>query len=546
MGSPRHVLSALVPAAIAAALACGAPARSPDLVILGGEVYDGTGRDAVRADVAVRGDRIVAVGRLDAGHAARVIDATGLVVAPGFVDAEGLSSAAVLEDGSLDDRVRQGVTTEVLAGDDSAALWTGDAEQVAALRPFALSVDWTGLAGYRDRLEARGIAHNVVPLVSATRLRRDIAGDDPRPLTVAEIQRMVTRLDDAMRAGAAGVSVTPQEPPGSYAPREELTALARTVARHGGVYATRLRTETFGLREAAMDVLEIGAATTARVLLYDVKIGARETWGNSTEMFPLFYRESVHHPGVGVTIVPETTRTRPVIELIPAALRASVLDPSTRLDDPHLLASLRTALSASDWDNWTLAAGWDGLEVAALPPGMDAAAVGRALPALAVERHVEPVLALAALARESRGRAVVRARLMTAADMGQAIRLQANVGSASAASRAPGGSDAGAGVFASFLGPLVRDAHLLSMPQAISRISNSAAQQFGVTGRGVIQAGAFADLVLFDPATIGVPGAPRSSPPSTSAIRYVLVNGVTAVTPRGYTGARAGRVLLRQ
>ncbi len=542
---PLPVLPVLVSAALAAVPACGPPPRSPDLVIFGGQVFDGSGREPVQADIAVRGDRITAIGRLDAGRAARVIDATGLAVAPGFLDAEGLSSVALLEDGSLDDRIRQGVTTEVLAGSDSAALWTGAAEQAAELRPFGLSVDWTGFRGYGDRLDAQGIAHNVVPLVSATRLRRDVAGDVARPLTAGEIQRMAARLEEAMQAGAVGVSVTPNEPPGSYATADELAALARAVASHRGVYATRLRNETFGLRESVAEALEIGVAAGARVVLFDLKIGRREGWGNSTEVFPLFYRDAVRRIGVGVTVVPEATRPRPVIRLVPDALRAGVLDPARRIDDPPLQSALRTALAASDWDNWTLAAGWDGLEVVSVPPGLDGAMVGRTIPDIAAARRVDPVLALAALARESHGQAIVRARLMSRQDFGEVAGLLAAIGSASVAARAGDGlTGPSGGAFPQFLGPLVREGHLVPLPLAIARIA-SVAPQFGLAGRGVITPGAFADLVIFDPAAIGAPVPPGSASPPLSPIRYVLVNGVTAVTPRGYTGARAGRVLTR-
>src|SRR5262245_4990345 len=236
----------LVAAASISACNPSSPSRF-DLIVRGGEVVDGTGQAPRRADVGIKGDRITSVGDLAGQQAGRVIDATGLMVAPGFIDVQGQSGTTLLADGNGESHLRQGITTEIIGEGGSPAFWTEQTIDAAALRPLGISADFTGFDGYFQRLQEHGTTINLGTLVPATMVRERHAGLDNRAPTPEELARMEAMVDQAMCDGAFGLSSALIYPPGSFAKTSELIALARVAARHKGVYVSHIRGESFNL-----------------------------------------------------------------------------------------------------------------------------------------------------------------------------------------------------------------------------------------------------------------------------------------------------------
>ena len=244
-------LGALAAVCVLAA-GCEQNARRYDLIVRGGEVLDGTGQPARRADVGVTGDRITAIGDLASAQAARVIDATGLVVAPGFIDVQGQSGTTLLADGNAESHIRQGITSEIIGEGGSPAFWTADdTADLESLAPFGITVDWTGFSGYFDRLRRSGTTVNVGTFVPATMVRRNIIGVDNRPPTADELARMEAMVDQAMRDGAFGLSSALIYVPGSFArprswsrsprsPRSIRASTSPTFAAKASTCSTRL------------------------------------------------------------------------------------------------------------------------------------------------------------------------------------------------------------------------------------------------------------------------------------------------------------------
>ena len=238
-----------------------------DLVIRGGQVLDGTGAPAVRADVGIRSDTIAAVGDLSASTAAETIDATGLTVAPGFIDMHSHSDYTLLVDGRALSKVMQGVTTELLGEANSAAPALGPArpELERTLAALDLTLDWTTLAEYFARLEREPPSVNVLSTVAAGQVRAAVVGYDNRPATEDELAQMEAHVEEAMRQGAVGLSSGLIYPPNSYASTEELVRLAAAAGRHGGIYVSHIRNESSGLLDALNEAIRIGREADVQV-----------------------------------------------------------------------------------------------------------------------------------------------------------------------------------------------------------------------------------------------------------------------------------------
>jgi N-acyl-D-amino-acid deacylase len=534
--------------------ACGPPAAF-DLIVRGGSVIDGTGAPPVRADVGVSGDRITVVGNLSGHTSAREIDATGLTVAPGFIDVQGQSGTTLLADGNGESHVRQGITTEIIGEGGSPAFWTAEQNDANALRPFGLSLDWTGFDGYFTRLQERGIAVNLGTLVPATMVRQRIVGLANRDPTIDELTRMESMVDQAMRDGAFGLSSALIYPPGSFAKTPELVALARVAARHNGIYVSHIRGESFNLFKALDEAIEIGRDANIRVVVFHLKVAARANWGRMREVIAKLSAATAS-TGITATMYPYTAGGTGLAASLPLWVQEGGREKMlARVKDPAVRARARAEIETAidGWENLILAAGFDGIQIAGVPSNADQSVVGKRISEIARARKKSEWDTFFDLLMETDGRAGALYHMMSEADVKEGLRWsEVSIGTDSAALRTEGVLARGSphprayGTFPRILGKYVRDDKVLELPEAIRRMTTLAARQFGVENRGAVQPDMYADLVIFDPATIKDNATFEKPHQYPTGIAHVIVNGVPVVDPRGITGARPGRAIYRR
>lgn len=522
-----------------------------DVIIRGGDVLAGDGVPAIRVDVGISGDRITAVGDLSAAQGGQVIDATGLVVAPGFIDVQGQSGTTLLADGNGESHLRQGITTEIIGEGGSPAFWTRDTADADTLATFGIPFDWTGFSGYFDRLRERGTAINVGTFVPATMVRRAVIGMDNRPPTAAELSRMEAMVDQAMQDGAFGLSSALIYVPGTFAQTAELVALAKVAARHGGIYITHVRGESFNLFNALDEAIAIGREAGLPVVIYHLKVAAKANWGRMREALDKI--EQANDAGVRVTatMYPYTAGGTGLAATLPLWVQEGGREQMlARLNDPAARRRARAEIESriDGWENLLLATTFDGIQIASVPPTMDRSIVGKRISQLAAERKADPWEVYFQLLIDSGGRIGALYHMMSEEDIATGLRSRrVTIGTDSAALRAEGALAQGAphprayGTFPRVLSKYVRDEKILALQEAVYRMTGAAAAQMGITDRGVIREGKLADLVVFNPATVQDTATYEAPHQYPTGIMHVIVNGVPVLDPKGLTGARPGR-----
>jgi N-acyl-D-amino-acid deacylase len=530
--------------------------RAPefDLVIRGGDVFDGTGSEARRVDVGVKGDRISAIGNLLGRSAGLVIEATGKVVSPGFIDTQGQSGTTLLVDGNGESHIRQGITSEIIGEGSTPAFWTERTADIQTLERFGLQFDWQSFDGYFQRLEDRGISINVGTLVPATMARREVVGLEDRKPSADEMRRMEDFVESGMRAGGFGLSSALIYPPGSYAGTEELITLARVAARHGGIYVSHVRGESFNVERAITEAIQIGETAGLPVVVYHLKVAAKQYWGTMPRLGEIIHAANSRGVKVTATQYPYTAGGTGLIAVLPGwAQDGGRLRAVERLKDPALRARIRREIETSTegWENLAAAAGLEGIQIASLPPDADQGVLGKRLTQIAAERREDPWETLFRLLIETDGQVGALYHMMSEEDVRTGLAFTfVSIGTDAAAVRPEGELGRGQphprayGTFPRVLGRYVRDEKVLPLRQAIWRMTGFAARQFNIDMRGELREGHFADIVIFDPATVADRATFEHPHQYPLGIEYVIVNGVLTVTPEGHTGARAGRRLV--
>jgi dihydroorotase/N-acyl-D-amino-acid deacylase len=539
----------------------GTPARSDgpyDLILHGGWIVDGSGNPRYAGDVAVNGDRIAAVGYLGGAQARDTIDVAGLVVAPGFIDMLGQSETNALIDNRVLSKVTQGITTEVTGEGESPAPLT---DRLIALdsaynRRYGLTVDWRDLEGYFRRLERTPPTINIATFVGATQLRRAVIGDEDRKATPAELARMEALVDTAMRQGALGLSTSLIYAPAIYAPTDELIALARVARRHGGIYATHMRNEGAGIDGALDETFQIARAADIPVEIWHLKVSGRPNWGRMPHVLARI--DSARAAGIDVTadqysyIASATSldATIPVWAL--SGGRDSLL---IRLRDPVTRARIRQEMvgpaAAKRGENMYRGAdGADGILIASTFEDSLKYLQGKRVGEIARGRGRDPVETLfdILLADHSRTGAIYFS--MNEQDLQAAMKTWWVAVNTDYGGVAPDGPFADIsphprtyGSFTRILGRYVRDQKLMPLEYAVRKMTSLATQRVGLTDRGLIRPGMFADITVFNPATV-MDRATFEKPHQTSVgIEYVLVNGQVLLRKGQLTSARPGRGL---
>jgi N-acyl-D-amino-acid deacylase len=551
MAAGLRVRHGVVLLALAVAVpACDGPAPY-DLIVRGGTVFDGAAAAPRRVDVGIKGDRIRAIGNLSTERAGRIIDATGLTVAPGFIDVQGQSGTTLLADGNGESHLRQGITTEIIGEGSSPAFWTPERADASVLRPFGVSIDWTTFDGYFRKLQERGIAINLATLVPATMVRERHVGVDNRDPTSDELSRMEAMVDQAMRDGALGLSSALIYPPGSFAGTSELVALARAAARHGGIYVTHVRGESFNLFTALDEALQIGREADIPVVIFHLKVAARTNWGRMEEVVAKLHQAASTTVRLSATMYPYTAGGTSLAASLPLWVQEGGREKMLgRLEDPAVRARARREIETTidGWENLILSAGFEGIQIASVPQTADQSVVGRRITEIAAARKQDPWDTFFSLLLETDGRAGALYHMMSEEDVRTALKWPlVTFGTDSSALRSEGVLARGSphprayGTFPRVLGKYVREEQLIELGDAIRRMTGVAARQFGIRDRGLIRENALADLVIFDANTVKDNATYEDPHQYPTGILHVIVNGVPVLDPKGLTGARPGR-----
>ena len=545
---------AWVLAAIALVAACRAEPPDFDLVLRNGLVLDGTGTPAVRRDVGVKGDRIAAVGDLRERTAATDIDVAGRVVAPGFIDTQGQSGRVLLEDGAGASHILQGITSEIIGEASTPALWLPESADLTLLTRLGISFDWSGVGGFLDRLASRGVTVNVGSLAPLNQLRVDVIGMARRDARPEELDEMRRRLDLAMRQGAFGLSSALIYPPGSYATTDEIVALAKTAASRGGRYVTHVRGESDRLDSAIDEAIEVAERAGIPVVIYHLKIATRTRWKTMAHVVRRIERARARGLDVSATAYPYqvagTSLGASLPDWVHEGGEQAMLD---RLAQPRMRARIRREIEHghAGWENFLRSAGFDGVTIADVKEGGDTSVIGLSVAEIARRQGRPPWDVFFDLLIAHEGRVAALYALMHEDDVREVLRQGwVSIGSDSSAQPAAGPLAVGRphprgfGSFPRVLGRYVRDEQVLSLPEAVRRMTSFAATQMGIPERGQLRPGWYADLVVFDPARVRDRATfeqPRQYP---EGIDVVVVNGVVTVRHGALTGRRAGRALL--
>lgn len=527
-------------------------ATTLDLLIRGGTVFDGTGAPGVRADVGVRGDRVVQVGDLGSARAGRVLDARGRYVTPGFIDIHGHSDLAMLMNPRLESKVRQGVTTEVVGNcGSSAAPLAGD-----AIAPLAKAVGrlghmltWRGVGEYLDRVEAIGCGINLVTLVGHGTLRESVMGYAMRPPTAGELCQMRARLGQALAEGAVGLASGLIYPPSSYADTDELVELGREVAAAGGLYASHLRDEADHLLDSVAEAIAVGERGGARVQISHHKAAGRPNWGRVRDSLALMAAARARGVDVACDQYPYVAASTGLNALLPAwAFEGGESTLLNRLRDPQTRARLRAALIQPGADSFMRHLAWHDILIAAC--GQPRAYEGQRLDMVAAALGQHPAdLALDLLAANEAHVGCVFFS-MSEDDVQTILRDPHTVIGSDSAARAPYGRAATGkphprtyGTFPRVLARYVRELKLLDWPMAVARMTGQTTARLGLIDRGVLRPGTYADLVVLDPATVADRATYADPHQYPTGIETVVVNGRVAIANGEHSGALAGRAL---
>ena len=552
-----HTLLAgvLLPLLAAASLA-ETPVDAPfDLLIRGGTVYDGSGNPPRQADVAVRGDRIAAIGDLDSASAKQVLDARGMAVAPGFINMLSWATESLLVDGRAQSDIRQGVTLEVFGeGESMGPLNAAMREQMLASQgDLKYPVTWTSFGGYLEHLEQKGVSPNVASFVGATTVRIHELGYANRAPTAQELDRMQALVRTAMEEGALGVGSSLIYAPAFFAQTDELVALAGASAPYGGRYISHMRNEGNRLLEAVDELISIGARAGVGAEIYHLKAAGTGNWQKLDAVLQRIEAARATGQDVSANMYTYTAGATGLDAAMPPWVQEGGYAAwAARLRDPAVRERVAREMRAhqNDWDNLLLGAGPEKTLLAEFRNPALKPLTGKTLAAVATERGQSPEETAMDLVIEDGSRVGTIYFLMSEDN----VRRQAQQPWMSF------GSDAGApateGVFlqsnphpraygnlARLLGRYVRDEKLLPLEEAVRRLSALPASNLKLRKRGLLEEGFFADVVVFDPATVADHATFEQPHQYATGVRDVFVNGVAVLRGGEHTGATPGRVV---
>ncbi len=526
-----------------------------DLIITNGHIIDGTGSPWYSGDIGIRDGKIAAIGNLSASARKRTIDAAGKVVAPGFIDMLGQSELTILVDPRLPSKIYQGITSEV----------TGEGNSIAPLNDaiiqsdrdtydhYRINPDWRTFRQYFARLEKQGIGINVADYIGATQVRRIVLGDNDIQPTPEQLEQMKALVRDAMKGGARGVSTSLEYAPAPYAKTDELIALATEASKSGGIYATHMRSEGDAIMESLDETFRIGREARIPVEIWHLKVAGKSNWGRMPEVVSKINAARAAGADITADTYAYTAWYNDFSAFIPPwAHDGGTTKLVERLKDPATRARIRKDMltPSKTWDNeWQEIPGPDAIMIGAVQNPKLIPLQGKRLSEIAKSSNKDPIDALCDLLIEdpSIGVAVFG---MSQPDVTLALQQPWVSVDNDSEGTSPEGILGQAhphprayGTFPRILSKYVREDKALPLEDAIRKFSALPAQRMRLIDRGVLKLGMWADVVIFDPATIHDRATFDNPNQLSEGMDFVLVNGVPVIDQGKMTGALPGKVL---
>jgi N-acyl-D-amino-acid deacylase len=527
-----------------------------DIVISNGHIIDGTGSPWYSGDIGIHHGKIAAIGNLSAATRSRTIDAQGKVVAPGFIDMLGQSELTILVDPRLPSKIYQGITTEVTGEGDSAAPLNDAIMQAdhGSYEHYHITPDWRTFGQYFARLEKQGIGINLASYVGATQIRRMILGDDDKQPAPEQLEQMEELVRQAMRDGAVGVSTSLEYAPAPYAKTDELIALASEASKFGGIYATHMRNEGSAIMPAIDEALRIGREAHIPVEIWHIKVAGKDNWGHMPEVVAKINAARAQ----GIDVTADTYAYTAWFNSFSAFIPPWAHDGGTakliqRLKDPATRARIRKDMMTptQSWDNeWEEIPGPESILIGVVHNPELLPLQGKTLADVAKMWKEDPIDALCDLLIKDNAETDVAVFGMSEPDVVLALQQPwVSVDNDSSGTSPEGilGQEhphpRAYGTFPRILRKYVREEKKLSLEDAIRKFSALPSQRMRFTDRGVLKAGMWADIVIFDPERIRDVATFDNPNQLSQGMEYVLVNGVPVIERGNMTGAKPGKVL---
>jgi N-acyl-D-amino-acid deacylase len=527
-----------------------------DLIIKGGTVYDGTGGEPKRADVAIRGDRIVRLGDLGDSPAKATVDATGLAVAPGFINMLSWSNESLIQDGRSQSEIRQGVTTEIMGEGESMGPVNDRVREhmLRAQKDIHYEIKWNTLAEYLRYLETRGVSCNVASFIGATTIRENVIGFEDKAPTPQQLDEMRELVRKEMEAGALGIGTSLIYPPAFYAKTEELIALCKVAAKYQGKYISHMRSEGNRLLEAFDELVRISREAGIPAEVYHIKAAGQQNW-NKIDNF-LTRIEAAQKEGLNIraNMYTYTAAGTGLDACLPPwtenggypALFKRLRDPATRKQ-----IAAEVSKDSDEWENLYVGAGSpDKILLEGFKSQKLKSLTGKTLAEVAKMRGKDPIETIMDLISEDESRIDTIYFVMSEENVKKEIVKPWISFGSDEASQAPEGvflksnpHPRAYGNFARVLGKYCRDEKVIPLKEAVRRLSGLPATNLGLDHRGLIDEGMFADVVVFDPATIADRATFEKPHQYAVGMKHVFVNGVQVLKGGEHSGAKPGRAL---
>lgn len=538
------------------ALSFAAFAQPYDTVVYNGRIIDGTGSPWYSGDIAIQNGRIAAIGKLSPSSGRRSIDAYGMVVAPGFIDMLGQSELTIMVNPHLPSKIFQGITTEITGEGSSIAPLNASIVRAdhATYDHYKITPDWTTFRQYFARLEKQGLGINLASYVGATQVRRMVLGDESRAPNAAELERMRELVRQGMRDGAVGLSTSLQYAPAPYATTEELIALASESAKLGGIYATHMRSEGDAIITAIDEVIRIAREAKTPAEIWHLKAAGKSNWGRMAEI--VAHIEKARQSGLDITAdtYAYTAWFNTFSAFIPPWAHdggdAKLIE---RLKDPAMRARIRKEMQtpSTQWDNeWQEIAGPEAILVSVVHNPKLLPLQGKTIADIAKLWNKDPIDTIFDLLIEDEAFTSVAVFGMSEPDVSLALAQPWVSVCNDSQGTAPDGLLGGEhphprayGAFPHILRKYVREEGKLRLEEAIRKFSALPAQKLRLADRGVLKKGMWADIVVFDPATIRDLATFENPNQLSEGMQYVLVNGVAVIESGKATNALPGKVL---